>query len=417
MLIDTTDYRFLYNEEKIMKLNMITKAVSAVILATVATQSMATFNTTGAVVQHPVNLLEYQKADSSYEDAYLNGTLNVRDSDTADTSYDAQLGINYEKVDSSRNSNFKYGAEARGYVKKEGNADRQEKYNGNAHIVYDRYLNPNANDLFVYGQGALAVEQEHDNGDAGLKNPLISATAGVGYGRVNDLTPMARSMRLIEALIQNGNLSATPAPAVYNTIAEIIEREDAYRAKYGEKTYQQYWIGDVQKALGVNLGASGAIRAYDVLTKERISTRKYGWEVRAGAGATLKDYAGNSGDPTFELQGNYYYPVNNKTQFSNEAKVTGVLNDNSKNYNLNNAMSLTYELTDTIDWENKWDLNYQNRENANNLTTNRLSSTFAYDLGNNLNYEATASLTHAKVEGQDASVDKGLYMGVKYRLK
>jgi hypothetical protein len=44
--------------------------------------------------------------------------------------------------------------------------------------------------------------------------------------------------------------------------------------------------------LGSELTTKGAIKSYDVLTNERISTRKHGWLVRAGVAAittTLDD--------------------------------------------------------------------------------------------------------------------------------
>ncbi len=429
-----------------MKLSTLTKAVTSVLIATLATSAMAGSITestgdklvnvtdkvytklTGkavndVVVNHPVTLFDYNKADSSYEDAYLNGTLNVNDNEGKKTAYDLKLGVDYEKSDSTANRTIKYDAGLNGQVSKSGakDAERTENYQGRASVTYDKYFNPQTSDAFWYGKGAIKVQQSpKDNDDyAGLEHPEVKLTGGVGYGRVVNVTPMAKTIRLVEALVENGNLARVPSASTYQKIAQIIEREDAYKKKFSDKRYAQYWVRDIQKALGVNLGASGTIRAYDVLTKESISTRKYGWDVRAGVGATVSDYSGESGKPLLELQGNYYYPISNKTQFSNEAKLSTILDDDDGSYTFTNDMGVTYELTDRVDWENKWKLSHIDNKNKNvpDVTTNMLSSAFLYELSNSLDYEAKATLSNKKVEGSDSSTDKGLFMGIKYRLK
>ncbi|MBS9780513.1 MAG: hypothetical protein KGV51_07795 [Moraxellaceae bacterium] len=431
-----------------MKLSTLTKAVTSVLVATLATSAMAAGSlteTTGnklvkmtdtaytkltgkavndVVVNHPVSLFDYKQADSSYEDAYLNGTLNVNDNEGKKTAYDLKLGVDYEKSDSTPNRTIKYDAGINGQVSKGGDEDseRTENYQGHASVTYDKYFNPQTSDAFWYGKGAVKVQQSpKDNDDyAGLENPEVKLTGGIGYGRVVNVTPMAKTIRLVEALVENGNLARVPSAGTYQKIAQIIEKEDEYRKKFSDARYAQYWIRDIQKALGVNLGASGTIRAYDVLTKEKISTRKYGWDVRAGVGGTVSDYNGDSGKPLLELQGNYYYPISNKTQFSNEAKLTTILDDDDDgSYSFTNDMGVTYELTDRVDWENKWNFSYVDNEDKNtpDVTSNMLSSAFLYELTNSLDYEAKATLSHVKVEDADSSTDKGLYMGIKYRLK
>ncbi len=426
-----------------MKLSTLTKAVTSVLLTTLATSAMAGGSITEStgdklvnvtdkvytkltgktvndvVVNHPVTLFDYNKADSSYEDAYLNGTLNVGDKEGEKTSYDLKLGVDYEKASSTADTTIKYDAGINGQVSKSGadDAERTENYQGHASATYDKYFNPQTSNAFWYGKGEVKVQQKQGDDYAGLKHPEVKLTGGVGYGRVVNVTPMAKTIRLVEALVENGNLARVPSASSYQKIAQIIEREDAYRKKFSDARYAQYWIRDIQKALGVNLGASGTIRAYDVLTKEKISTRKYGWDVRAGLGATVSDFNGNSGKPLLELQGNYYYPISNKTQFSNEAKLSTIIDDDDGSYTFTNDMGVTYELTDRVDWENKWNLSYIDNKNAPDVTSNMLSSAFLYELSNSLDYEAKATLSHTKVEDADSATDKGLYMGIKYRLK
>lgn len=99
---------------------------------------------------------------------------------------------------------------------------------------------------------------------------------------------MACSIRIIEELMENGFLKSDPSNAVYQQVAQIIEKEGEYRSKHGAADYEQYWVQDIQAAIEssrlVNgkLNARAILKSYDVLTQERISTRKNGWLVRAG---------------------------------------------------------------------------------------------------------------------------------------
>ena len=83
-------------------------------------------------------------------------------------------------------------------------------------------------------------------------------------------------------------------------------------------------------------------------------------------------------------------------------------------------MSLTYEVSDRVDWENTWGIDYAAYDNANDTTTNILSSTYRYYLSNELSFTVTGRLTNVEDEirnnGNDR-VDRAVLMGLTYRLK
>ncbi|RTZ65246.1 MAG: hypothetical protein DSZ29_04590 [Aquificaceae bacterium] len=363
------------------------------------------------------SLLNYTEATSSYEDAYVTGHFNVGSGNQAQSNYDLDLSLDYEKVFSSPNRNTKLdfnGSGSRSRGSKKGDETKSD-YQLLGSATVDNYFQPNSKGAFWYGKGEVGAKKDQ-------KKAFTKATVGVGYGRVVNVTPMARAIRVVQALRKNGALGSDVSNSTYQSIANIISREAEYRSKHGAKDYQQYWVADIEKALknGGALGAKGTIKAYDVLTHERISTRKYGWLVRAGIGAVLSDYDGETGKPAVEVGAEYHLPLSNQTQFSNEAIFTTTLKDNSNSYIVNNNMSLTHELTDMIDWENKWSLNYSKSDHAKSTTSNTLTSSFNYELTNQLDFNITASLSkiNDKIDnnGNDG-VDKRLTMGVKYRLK
>ena len=363
------------------------------------------------------SLLNYTEATSSYEDAYVTGNFNVGSGNQGQSNYDLDLSLDYAKVFSSPNRNTKLdfiGAGSRSRGPNDGDKTNSS-YQLLGSATVDNYFQANSNRAFWYGKAEIGAKK-------GQVKPFSKATVGVGYGRVVNVTPMARAIRVVQALRKNGTLGSDISNSAYQSIANIISREPEYRSKHGAKNYEQHWIEDIVKALkgGGALGPKGTIKAYSVLTNESISTRKHGWLVRAGIGAVLSDYDGETGKPAVEVGAEYHLPLSNQTQFSNEAIFTTTLKDSSNSYILNNNLSLTHELSDVIDWENKWALNYSKSDDVKSTTNNTLSSSFNYELTNQLDFNITASLNklddNIANNGND-DIDKRLTMGIKYRLK
>lgn len=366
---------------------------------------------------------DYKEATSAYEDAYVTGSFNLQDGNQEQVSYDLDLTIDYERVFSSPDRNTKLDFLAAGSRSRGGNNtdDDESNYQALGSATIDSYFQPGSDAGFWYGKGEVGVKK-------GQEKPFTKATIGVGYGRVVNVTPMARSIRVIQELRKRGNLNKDPQNATYQAVATVIAKENQYRSKYGGADYEQYWVADIEKALkasgtvkgGGDLGALGILKSYDVLVNERISTRKDGWLVRAGVGAVLSDYDGTSSKGALELGAEYHRPLSNTTQFSNEAIMTTTLKDGNGDYNLNNAMSLTHELTDRVDWENQWILDHHTSDQTNDVTTNTLSSTFRYYISNQLNFNTTLKFEdvddNIANNGND-EVDKNLFMGITYRLK
>ena len=366
-------------------------------------------------------ITDYTEATSSYEDAFVSGNFNASSGNQEQSSYDLDLSLDYEKVFSSPNRNTKLDFNGSGSASKgsTSGAESTNTYQALGSATVDNYFRPGSKAAFWYGKGEIGVQKGQDSA-------FTKATAGLGYGRVVNVTPMARSIRIIEDLRENGFLKGDPSDAVYRKVANIIDRENEYRSKHGAADYEQYWVQDIQSAIEASrmvngkLNARAILSSYDVLTQERISTRKYGWLVRAGVGAVITDFDGEDGKPALEVGAEYHRHISNQTQFSNEAIATATLKDGDDGFNFNNAMSLTHEISDTIDWENKWNLAHSESDNLKPLTTNTLSSAFYYSLTNQLDLGVEARLTdlNDRIDnnGND-DLDKSLNIGVKYRLK
>jgi len=368
-----------------------------------------------------VTLYDYTEATSAYEDAYLSANANVaRTRKDGQASYNLNVNSKYNKVISTprRDTTFKLNAD--GNVSRSGKkgADSEHSYTVNGSSTIDTYFREGSKGAFWFGKigvGKSSASKDYDT----------TLGIGVGYGRVVNVTPMAKAIRLVEALNYRGSIHGKPSKAVYNQIANIIAREAAYASKHGRKDYQKYWIADIESALrgsgvlGGNLNAAGVLQARDVLVDERISTRKLGWKVRAGLNYVGSNFDGIKNKPGLELGAEYHLPLSNRTQFSNEATLTTVFDNSASDaYKFINNMTLTHEIDSRIDWENAWTLQYNKLDGGNNTTINTLSSTFLYELTNSLDYSIEAKVTNTDATGTaDDGTDRSLNMGIRYRLK
>jgi len=84
-------------------------------------------------------------------------------------------------------------------------------------------------------------------------------------------------------------------------------------------------------------------------------------------------------------------------------------------------MNYTYEITDLIDWETAWDLDFEKYNMGENVIKNRVSIGLRYYLANSLTIDTTISMS--KINGSNGNSietdewDGDFFMGVRYRLK
>ncbi len=370
-----------------------------------------------------ISVTDYDEATSEYQDAYVNGSFNAGKTRGDDQStYDLNLGLDYEQVFASPDRDVQLRFNGSGSVGRDGTegASSVDRYEYATSATADTYFNPSTSNAFWYGSVGLQGSDAFDSRRASL-------FAGAGYGRVKNVTPMAKAIRVVEELQSLNRLKDSPTRAEYQKVANIIDREDEYRSKFGTADYKKEWINDIANALSISDKSGGQldgrdiVSIYDVLTYELISTRKVGWKVRGGLGYVASSFNGlTDDDPAVELGAEYHYPLSNLTQFSNVANLTTVLN-NSSTYLLRNAMTLTHELDSRLDWENGWTLTHDvNGPSSTKSTVNTLSTGLIYQLRNQLDLTGTLAVSNYSGDesvGNPNGTDTALFIGVRYRLK
>ncbi|MBU1666862.1 hypothetical protein KKC13_00440 [bacterium] len=372
-----------------------------------------------------IEMTDYKVVEGTYQNAYVGGQLQVNSGNQDQTSYDAAGTVSYDNIYTTAPFIWNLTADGIANVSKGPNNgdESQSSYDTQLNTDINKYLN-NDDTTFLYGSTGIAYNKSAtaDNGD-----DAINVGAGMGYGRMYVATPLAKALRIIEDLREHKIIDKSLSDESIMALAKVIHVEDEYISKYGSREYKQYWYTDMEKALKESgaigeegLGAFGTVRIADVLDVQRPNDRLHGWMVKGGLGQDLTNFNGLDKETTADAIFDYALPIGYQSQFRNTAMFRKSLDDKTtSNYTFDNTLAYTYELSNTIDWENAWLLGFTKGDNGvEDVTTNTLSSTFRYYLANNLDLTSTLSL---------GKTDGGLYetkdwgtsftTGIQYRLK
>ncbi|MCS7197252.1 MAG: hypothetical protein NZ930_00965 [Candidatus Bipolaricaulota bacterium] len=137
-----------------------------------------------------------------------------------------------------------------------------------------RYLDEN---LFLFG--GLA-----STGVPGQPDLAVTLLGGAGWGRFRDVTPLAKAIKVSEALQQEKIIPQPLSSDQLQQIAQIIGR----RAELGLSGV----LEEIEKALGTTLGVRGVLALQSVLIDE--SRRFCGFDLTASVGYEVLDPTGTN---------------------------------------------------------------------------------------------------------------------------
>lgn len=372
-----------------------------------------------------IELTDFTDPNTEYDEAYIDFTANANDGNQDQISYDALLNGFYNRQESTDTQVLNYRFDANYDASRGPNSDdeTQDDYGASFGINADNYFSDSNDKLFWFGSAEYGFQDSAEDDNAGF-------TVGVGYGRVWNATPLAKALRIQQSLQDNGQLSGELSDEAAGELANIIAREDEYRAREGLDTYKGLWYADMEEVMrregllaAETLSALGAVEMDDVLFDEPISARRHGWLVRAGVGMQLSDFSGTvDSDPKLRFELEYAKPYGLTGQLLETAVYEPVFGDDTV-HRIANRLSYTYEISDRIDWLNAWDLSFQQADDDDDtrFVSNALSSTFLYHLTNELDLGLTLAATDIdtrpdNTQGND-EVNKSAVLGVRYRVK
>jgi hypothetical protein len=267
--------------------------------------------------------------------------------------------------------------------------------------------------FFAFGETDLDLNENNDR-------PGLDATIGFGWGRFINATALRKAVRIEDFLLDEGIIEERMPKETMIELGHIIEKEAEYKELYGDR-YQNYWYEDMQneiqksrKVLG-SIGAIGVLRMQEVLEKERINERFYGWD--ASAGVQLDVLTTTKGvprdDPAFSLGLRYSRPISWGTQINTDFSINSPFNgDFGRRYNIGLQTDFIYEITNKINLTLVHVLQLIKRENLKAEHDNIGSAGFNFFIENKIN------LNTAVVVRKDESTSWRLSFtaGLSYRI-
>lgn len=126
----------------------------------------------------------------------------------------------------------------------------------------------------------------------GQDQPGVNLSAGIGYGRFSDVTPLAKAFKIRDELLNAGTISESLSDQVLMDVASVIARQAEYETV---KDAAAAVVNVIQTATGVTVGPRQVLMVEDVMVATG-DERNCGWAVQAGLGYQLVDPYGKQRD-------------------------------------------------------------------------------------------------------------------------
>lgn len=374
-----------------------------------------------------IELTDYIDPNYQYHDAELGVQFNASDGNQDQVSYNGAVNVDYEMeystlplkwdVSLSADTDFSRGS------------DDEDSSNKNITVDGDTTVKKYLGDYtgpFVYGGLVLGVRDLEGSED---NDPYAKVSAGLGYGRITNATPLMEAIRCIEDLTKYGLIAGEVTDDVYLKLSDIIAREAEYKSRYSNREYEKYWYEDMEivlKEAGIlrneTLGALGIIRIQDILTDEGVLQRKHGWEAGVQVDYLISDYAGEDDDPGMGLYYEYAKPYGLKWQLIDRVEYSTILVDGEfgdSAHKISNKLEMNYEMSDKIDWDNSWtlDIILESDSDADDTYMNMVDTGLRFYISNTIDAKAGLAFSHKdQGDNEDDDIHSELYFKMIYTI-
>jgi hypothetical protein len=230
----------------------------------------------------------------------------------------------------------------------------------------------------------------------------------VGMGRFIIATALAKALRIEEFLIKEAILAVHLPNEVMLELASIIDRKYEYQRRYGD-TYMVWWFADMDKAIiasglipSMSVGPVGMLRMREVIERETVRPRMYGWQIETGAGIKFsKAYEGRTIGTQPFISATYGLPIGLKSQLYLYGRAYAQPDERiGEMFNLYVKLTFSHELSNCIDF--MLSETYRHRKNESQassptqttLRKNALKADFIFYLENKIALTTYAQLNH-----------------------
>lgn len=226
---------------------------------------------------------------------------------------------------------------------------------GSAAGTFRYYL---LDDMPLFGFGGLTASTA-----SGQPQPAVSLSAGVGYGRFSDTTPLAKALTIRDELLEAGTISESLTDEVLMDVAAVIARRAEYETV---KDAAAAVVDVIQAATGVTVEPRQVLMVEDVIVATG-DERNCGWAVQAGLGYELVDPYGGARDFLLTVSADAALAPDPASQFLFRASLYGpfdILGENT----LAARASYDRDLTDESSLEAAYTLQRVQSGDETNMT-------------------------------------------------
>lgn len=291
---------------------------------------------------------------------------------------------------------------------------RANDYNADIDGRLRRYVWPHRN--------FFASVNPHSAYLKGYDRPTLDVTIGFGIGRFINATALAKAVRIEDFLLFSDQLHDDLPAETMVSLGQIIEKRDEYRTRYRE-AFKRYWYDDMAGIIkhsnmlkGEEIDAVGILRMDEVLFRENISDRFYGWDITLGAKLELltSESSEKRVAPAADITARYSLPINWRAQFNERFTANSQVGGNFlKTYNFISASDFSYEVTNRIDFVMRHLLNVEKRSKDDDTQiSNSLKLLFVFFVENQINL--TTSIELEKYE--KSKLEQNYLMTLNYRV-
>ena len=347
-----------------------------------------------------VSVTDYQVPVSAADRLLIDFSMNHATSGSDATTSKGNIGGIYKRFYDSLPFGYSIDIIGSGLVDKNIVTD---EYNTNYQVNGDagvkKYLMQNSaalKDIFGSVRASSNMLKDYDQ-------PASSLTVGVGYGRFIEATDLAKAVRIEDFLIKEGELSDHLPKETILEISKIINREGEYRDKYGE-TYKKEWYKDMETVMRESnllkeggLDAIGILRIEEVLEREDIADRFYGWDVTLGSRFDITlPFTGQDRSPAnLDVSASYARPIAWRWQVSERISMNTPFDNFGTAFSSSLSSDISYELSNRIDVRLRHLLRLEKLEADDAKISHSLGASFIYYIENNLNLVVTEQITKA----------------------
>ena len=358
---------------------------------------------TSNVSAQKISVTDYQVPVSAADRLFIDFSMNHAATGSTTTTSTGSIGSIYKRFYDSLP--FGYSIDIVGSSLVDRNIEKRA-YTTDYHVDGDarakKYLMQNHESLKDFF-GSVRV---NSNMRKEYNQPASAVTVGLGYGRFIEATALAKAVRIEAFLIRERELKDHLPKARILEISKIINREREYEDRYGE-TYEKEWYDDMEAIMRESgllkedaLGAIGILRIEEVLEREHIADRFYGWDVTLGSKFDITTpLTGEGHSPVnLDVSASYARPITWRWQISERISINTPFDGLGTAFSSSLSSDISYELSNRVDLRLRHLIRLEKPDVENAEASHSFGLSFLYYIENNVNLVATQQMEKSPEE-------------------